>query len=304
MQLNSLIRTKAQHRAATPTDIRKQYVFALFYKRIFGCQASGWTLLGGNALLARTGGGRFTQDVDLARAQTWESVDEIRNELEPLLAADIGDSFRFTIRDIFEHDRRDEYGYGGRTVKVKLTAFLGNLEFEHFELDITQRRHVPEPVDHVRLTPVIVHETLDNLPLVPVVPIENHLADKICALYETHKNGPSTRYRDLADIVRIVQDLEIRADHLERMLDHERGRRRLTLPTALESPGAQWDAAYPKAAREFAGFPVELHTLDASLAVAGACLDPVLSGAVSGAMWDPTEQRWHTPNDTEAATQQ
>lgn len=303
MQLNSLIRTTAQRCAATPTDIRKQYVFALFYKRLFGHEAPGWILLGGNALLARTGSGRFTQDVDLARTEKWESVDEIRNELENLLAADTGDPFRFTIRDISEHDRRDEYGYGGHTVKVKVTASLGNLAFEHFELDITQRRHITGPVDHIPLTPVIDHKTLNDLPLVPVVPIENHLADKICALYETHKNGPSTRYRDLADIVRIVQDLKIRADHLERMLDHERGRRRLTLPTALESPGAQWDAAYPKAAREFAGFPVELHTLDSSLAVARACLDPVLSGEVSDALWDPAQQRWRTPNNAEAAAQ-
>lgn len=301
MQLNALIKTKAQQRTANPVDIRKQYVFALFYKRIFGPEASGWILLGGNALLARTGGGRFTQDIDLARAETWESVDEIRNELESLLLADLGDPFRFTIRDISEHDRRDEYGYGGRTVKVKITALLGNLDFEHFELDITQRRHVTGPVDQIRLTPVIGHGTLNNLPLLPVVPLENHLADKICALYETHQNGPSTRYRDLADIVRIVQDLKIRADRLKDMLDHERGRRRLTLPASLTSPGAQWETAYPQAAREFAEFPAELRALDSSLDVASACLNAVLSGAVSDGVWNPSEQRWQASSDDEDA---
>lgn len=44
---------------------------------------------------------------------------------------------------------------------------------------------------------VIEPETLADLPTVPVVAVENHLDDKIRAMYELHgrnKDQPSTRY--------------------------------------------------------------------------------------------------------------
>ena len=140
------------------------------------------------------------------------------------MAQPTDDPFRFQIGTPQEHDRTDPYGYGGRTVEVKVVVTLGGIEFETFKIDITQRRHVNEPIERIQVPPIIDHPTLKGLPRVSIVPIENQLADKICALYETHANGPSTRYRDLADIVRIVQDLSLihiseptRRHHVSRM---------------------------------------------------------------------------------------
>ena len=36
--------------------VRKQYVFTLFFKRLFRTEEVNWMLLGGNALLIRAGG--------------------------------------------------------------------------------------------------------------------------------------------------------------------------------------------------------------------------------------------------------
>ncbi|NEA36979.1 hypothetical protein G3I17_35830 [Streptomyces sp. SID13031] len=80
---------------------------------------------------------------------------------------------------------------------MKAQALLGGREFETFSIDLTTRRHIDSPVDQVALKPIIDHETLRDLPSVPTTPIENHLADKVCALYEWHgQDGDkaSTRY--------------------------------------------------------------------------------------------------------------
>lgn len=291
-QLSQKLRDEARRRQVSPDFVRKQYVFALFYRRIFATTNNEWMLLGGNALLARTGGGRFTQDIDLARTERWNDVDELKNELQALVAQPADDPFRFQIDNPREHDHTDPYGYGGRTAEVKVTVTLGGSVFENFKIDITRRRHVSDPIDRIQVPAIIDHPTLNDLPMVPIVPIENQLADKICALYETHASGPSTRYRDLADIVRIVQDLPIQAAQLTTILEHESHRRRMDLPTKMVSPGEEWASAYPIQAQGFAEFPNKFHPLEASLQAAASCLDEVLAGNRTEGEWDPSAQVW------------
>lgn len=141
----------------------------------------------------------------------------------------------------------------------------------------------------------IADPTLEDLPTVPTAPVENHLADKICAMYEQHgRHGesPSTRYRDLADIVRIVRALPFEAARLAEILRREAGRRQLTLPHQIESPGNLWIQEYPKAARGFAEYPREFYTLDSSLSYAGRCLNEILNGSRATGSWDPDSQAW------------
>ena len=251
-------------------------------------------VLGGNALLLRTGGGRFTKDVDLSRSEDWSSEDELRSELRAIVGRDVGDGFSMEVDRVERHDHRDRYGYGTKSAKAYLRVVLAGETFEPFTIDLSVRRHADGPVDYIVPEPVIDHELVLDLPAVPVVPIENHVADKVCAMYETHQeDGPSTRYRDLADLVRIVRDLEIDARRLSEMLAHEQHRRRMEpLPGVLTSPHPIWDTAYPQAARNFAEFPPELYGLDASLHAAGNCLNEVLAGQRAGGTWDPLAQVW------------
>ncbi len=249
-------------------------------------------LLGGNALLIRLGGGRFTQDIDLARESKWPSVEDARAELEQLatLPAHDDDPFDFELPFASIHNDGDSYGYGAETGKIKARALLGTATFATFSIDITTHRHLDGPVDQVRLRPIIEHVSLNGLPTVPTTPVENHLADKICAMYAHYgSNGQtmSTRYRDLADIVRIVSALEFDAARLNTVLERETGRRRMPRPTAMTSPGSRWASEFPKAAADFAEFPREYHRLDAALHFAGACLDDVLSGSRSTGTWIP-----------------
>ena len=293
--LNERLRNAASRGEASAAELRKQFVFALLYRRLFSDDDGSWLLLGGNALIIRTGGGRFTQDVDLSRARAWENEDELKEELEEIFSRDVGDPFTFVVRQVDPHDHLDPYGYGTRTAKAYITVLLGGVVFDAFAIDLSQRRHVDGPVDRLRPVPVVEHELLEGLPSIPVIPVENHTADKICAMYEVHQQPTpwSTRYRDLADLVRIVKDLEIDAGRLTAVLRHEQRRRRIPeLPRELCPPHDSWATAYPKAARTYAEFPAAMHPLEASLDYAGRCLNVVLSGTRLHGVWDPAGQRW------------
>lgn len=290
--LNSLLKNEALRRGVSVELVRKQYIFTVFFRRVFARENTEWMLLGGNALLIRTGGGRFTQDIDLARASGWESPEALLTELRELVADDPADDFRFEVAKVHEHDRTDAYGYRIATSKVRVRSFLGAVPFEPFSIDVSVRRHVDGPVDRIAPKPVIDHPSLKDLPVIPTVPVENHLADKICAMYKPHETGVSTRYRDLADIVRIIKDLRFDAGRLDRLLEHESERRRIQRPGALTSPGRTWSTEYERAAREFAEFPVELRSLEASLAYASGCLADVLAQHRRTGIWDPDAQAW------------
>lgn len=55
-KINALLRYKAKKQGASVNDLRKQYIFSLFLRRIFSAPDGQWLLLGGNALIMRTGG--------------------------------------------------------------------------------------------------------------------------------------------------------------------------------------------------------------------------------------------------------
>jgi hypothetical protein len=295
--LSARLNNEARRRGVTADVIRKQYVFTLFLSRLFDSDPQPpWVLLGGNALLIRTGAGRFTQDVDLARESKWKSTEDVRVELQSL--ADAGadrDPFTFVIVSVEPHSEPDPYGYGSKTATAKVQASLGAQVFDTFTIDLTERRHLDVPVDQVPLRAVIEHETLADLPSVPTTPLENHLADKVCAMYERHgKDGesPSTRYRDLADIVRIIRAGPIDAARFKEILTRESGRRKLALPSNMEAPAKEWRVAFPLQARTFAEYPSRLHELDSSLNETRPCLDPILSGDRTSGTWDHEAQFW------------
>jgi hypothetical protein len=134
---------------------------------------------------------------------------------------------------------------------------------------------------------------IPDLPEFALYPLADQIADKVCAMYETHRDGtPSTRYHDLVDLILIItSSTGVDAARTTFALQAEATHRDLALPTPLTSPGAQWPAGYRKEA-VMAGLSAELHDLEQALAVVGSCLDPLLGGEIAGGIWDATEQRW------------
>jgi Nucleotidyl transferase AbiEii toxin, Type IV TA system len=57
----------------------------------------------------------------------------------------------------------------------------------------------------VPLTPALPIDWPTDWPNVRLYPIEDHIADKICGMYEWPGDTPSSRYRDLADLLLLAQ---------------------------------------------------------------------------------------------------
>ncbi len=56
MSLKAKLNAKARERGVASDPIRKQFAFALLYRRFFSVDGDQWMVLGGSALLLRTGG--------------------------------------------------------------------------------------------------------------------------------------------------------------------------------------------------------------------------------------------------------
>lgn len=100
--------------------------------------------------------------------------------------------------------------------------------------------------------------------------------------------GPSSRYRDLADIVVFAHTTVVDAAMLTRAIHSEAKRRSISLPEQFVVPdSADWPAGYARVARDVPGL-VE-RDLASALITASRFLDPILSGKALG-HWDPVSQ--------------
>ncbi|MCL1599644.1 MAG: hypothetical protein M3094_10705 [Actinomycetia bacterium] len=110
------------------------------------------------------------------------------------------------------------------------------------------------------------------------------------AMIDTYGDGaPSSRYRDLVDLVLITTTQSVTAHDLRKALFSEYAYRNLETPTTVMLPSQDWIAGY-------AGEAESVSTLDivdatAAVNVVGKLLDPVLDGTAKGS-WDPLELRW------------
>ncbi|HYM46055.1 MAG TPA: nucleotidyl transferase AbiEii/AbiGii toxin family protein, partial [Solirubrobacteraceae bacterium] len=193
--------------------LRKQVAFELFLRRLLIVAPDHWVLKGALALNFRLAiATRATKDIDLGRD------DDEQAAIGDITAAQqlaLDDHFTFAATRTHELDDTDEFS----AVRFHVTAQLAGRTFEHFLLDIGF-------TDTISWTPDIIH-TSGSLsfagiqPLsVPVIPIPQHLAEKVHAYTRTYgeTNQPSTRPKDLIDILLIESTTTIQADALRHAL--------------------------------------------------------------------------------------
>ena len=85
-------------------------------------------------------------------------------------------------------------------------------------------------------------------------PIPDQIADKVAALVETHADRPSTRYRDLVDLVLIATTQTVDARSLRVALLSEHKRRGLESEATPALPSAEWRDGYRAMADNVPGF--------------------------------------------------
>ncbi len=123
-------------------------------------------------------------------------------------------------------------------------------------------------------------------------PLADHLADKVVATVQRYgtQARPSTRFKDLIDIVAIVSGAELKAVQAGRALVSEAERRGVMLPFEFDVADRDlWDPGYAAEARR--AITPTASTVDDALAIVRPCLDPLLTGSAEGT-WNPITGRW------------
>lgn len=278
--------------AATTTErpvneVRRHYLTQRFLARVYARPNSEWVLLGGSALLARIPGARHSQDVDFVYSHDLTAA---ATALAELITTDPApDPFTFDITA----SKPDDDNH----LTLKIACRLGATVIDTFPVDITRRPSFAT-IEPVQAESVIAIDDVDELPPFLTIPLAHQVADKLCAMYETHGAArlPSSRFRDLVDLMIIISRsgrTELAADSVTGAVVTEQARRGITIPPDLPPPGPQWATGYNRMALR--QLPRTLNRLEPSLNMLRAFAGPILTGTASGT-WHPRNYRWQPAN--------
>ncbi|GAB2557580.1 nucleotidyl transferase AbiEii/AbiGii toxin family protein [Kribbella endophytica] len=284
--LGDRLRAEAKRRGRPAGDVRREFVFQRFLGRVFAEPGNRWVLKGGTGLLIRIRQARPSKDVDLVVPATTFDLEEALAALRTDIAADAGDHLTFALDSVARSI--DEQS----AVLLRVTCLVEARPFEHFTIDLSTRTRLTAKVDRIRPRPVLDLADATPLPRFVLYPLPDQVADKLCAMYGRYgvSQQPSTRYRDLVDLVLITTTTELDATLTTAAVTAETTRRNCTLPPTIKSPGPKWQAGYARVARELPLNP-NLRTLTGALETVAACLDPVLTTTATGT-WNPQTRRW------------
>lgn len=284
----------ARETDASSDELVNRFYLGRLLARVFHADPDGWLLKGGQALLVRYPDARHSRDIDLCGPSTTTSLDEAVDALTRAVALDLEDHLRFTVRS--REDRTDGQGtsrvkfdlqLGGRTLPIAISVDI-----------VTDRFPLGQPT-RKQFEPAVPLDWPTGYPVIVLYPVVDHVADKVCAMYEKHgaeHTTASTRYRDLVDLLLIAhrERLDGRQLHLTLRTDVARRVARgtvLELPVTFTIPGPDWASGYRSAAAKVTGL-AHYRTIDQASPLAHTLLDPLLGAGDPPEQWNPQQLRW------------
>ena len=266
-------------------QLQRQVAYDRLLERLYVSDRD-WIVKGAAALLARDIGVRATIDIDVYRSI---AVDVAERDIRAAAATDIGDWFRFELGPA-----QRVTNAATSSMRIPVTAYVGTTIWVEFHVDLvgSEVTMTGDPEDVPPLArldmPDIEQRGYRAYPLV------DHIADKVAATFERYgpMEMPSTRFRDLVDLVAIVNGASVEAEAQMAALASEANRRSIRLPARFEVPTrADWERGYAREAR--GSLLHSAQTLDEALAAVRPFLDPLLDETARG-RWDPHAARWVT----------
>jgi predicted nucleotidyltransferase component of viral defense system len=284
---NRIVRLVEADPRLNRSALQRQFGYERFLARIFAIEGD-WVLKGGTALLCRTRSARHSLDIDLFRRQG--EVTEAVAELVKLAAVDLGDHGEFLTEIDEIREERPERA-GARLATIKVVGYVGARRMFEFTVDTVVGSVITTEPD-CRVPEPIVHIPGLEPPSFRLYPIVDHVADKLCATFERFgdRSAPSTRVRDLVDLVVIARTRSMEVSALRRAIEAERSHRELPPITEYRTPES-WPGRYPKVARgvaDCADYPSHANAVE----LVGRLLDPVLSGQLTDGVWHPDRLVW------------
>lgn len=280
--LTDRLRTAAHGTPWSLPQLQRLFAYDRLLERLYLVD-DAWIVKGAIALLARGLGVRATIDVDVYRAVDSEVAEA---ELRRAAVSDIGDWFRFELgpsRPIAD---------GGSSVRIPLVARIGTTHWAEFHVDVVGRD--VRMTGQAELVPPLAQVAMPDLEQhgYRAYPLVDHIADKVAAVLERRGEPPrpSTRYKDLVDLVAVVTRAAVPAASQMTALRSEAGRRGISLPAEFDVPDRNlWERGYAAEANRSV-LPIP-RTLDDALAAVRPFLNPLLAGTAAG-RWEPAQGRW------------
>jgi len=206
-------------------------------------------------------------------------------DLRRLTQLDLGDHLRFSYRehhDILADDTQP-YTDGCR---VTFDAYLGVKLVDTVKIDPSAGA---PPTDILEVERPANRLALPRLVSYPyrLYPVANQVADKVCATITDYNGRPSSREKDLVDLVVIAVTQSVAAAVLRDAITAECARRRLPVPQQVTIP-AHLGPAYARLARNT---PAQPYPIAAARGLVRAFIDPVLAGSLDRS-WHPGTRSW------------
>lgn len=266
---------------------RQLVVFTRMIARLQVALGDATVLKGGFALEVRLDVARSTRDIDLVLRG---SDAQLLERLQAAGQLDLNDFMSFEIRPDKDNPEitGDGVRYGGSRFRAEC-KLAGKVYGAPFGLDVV----LGGPMLGAP-TPIATESFLDfagiPAPVVQVLPVETHLAEKLHA-YTLPRSTMNSRVRDLPDMALIgtIKDTQLVTERLREAfrLTFE-ARATHGIPTVLPAPPPPWSEQY-RAMAEAHGLPWP--SLSAVTDAARAFVDPVLSDRTVAA-WDPMSWTW------------
>lgn len=290
-------RAKKEARASNIESgaVVRAFVMDRFLARVFSEPENGWVMKGGNAVLTRVQDARSTKDVDLLAELG--SLDAAIDRLHRMTLTDLGDHFRFVVGSVKRLGGDQQPGVVG--CRVSIDAYCGATRRQTFGIDVVVGSLMTSEPD-VLLRPSILPSIRG--PRVRLYPTVDHIADKVAAtqaLYGANGDKPSSRVRDLVDLVVFARTQRLNGSELQTAIESEWMHRGLP-GSAHFDPPADWENLYsPIAARVPACGDIVKYA-DA-MDLVGRMLTPALTNTATGLHWMPQTGTWEPTGQQPAA---
>lgn len=275
-------------------ELIERYYHRRLLARVFHSDRDGWVLKGGQALLVRWPRARYSTDVDLLRMSEDTTVDGAVEALLAAAAVELDDHLGFE-----HHDTSRETAANRPSRKVRFKVMFGLRQLSTVSVDVVAAEL--HPVGQLTVERLAAPFTVDSSPWpeIRMWPLEDHVADKIAAMYERHREQllPSTRFKDLVDLVLIARNSRLDGATTHRALHAEVCRRtsagtHLTLPAEFAVPGPAWVSGYGAEAAKTKELSAEHRTLEGATPLADAFITPLLQEQPPNGMWRSGRSRW------------
>lgn len=275
----------------TDQRIRLEH-FNRFLSRVFSeGPDSEWLLKGGTGMLARVPSTRATLDIDLYLYREGYGLDDAVADLRRLAGHELGDHFRF----VYVGHRAIVGGEGQPYTdgyRVEFDTYIGAQKKARIGVDLatgaglTAEPTVTAPASALDLPRLVGFDYR-------LYPVVDQIADKVCATMQLYDGKPSSREKDLVDLVVLAVTQDIDGAALAHAIATEARRRQMEPFERLTIP-SQWGAVYERTARSVP-YCADAAGIDAARDLATALVDPALDGTALGLIWRSQERRWVSP---------